>query len=123
MIQQLELGNEKVMALRVEGKIDQQESASVIEYFEKKLNTADKLNIYMEIPKIQGIEARGIWDSIKAGFANLKKYNDKVERVAVVTDKNWLQTAASVENRLFPGIDEKAFSMEEAEVAKKWVRA
>lgn len=121
MIQQLALGNEKVMAWRIEGKIDQAEYGSVIKTLENKMDTSDKLNVYVEVPKMPGITLPAIWDGVKSGLANLKKYNNRLNKVAVVTDKEWLQTMSEIENRIFPGIDERSFSMEEAEEAKRWI--
>lgn len=122
MIHQLELGNDKVMAWRIEGKVDQADYEPVVKSIENKMNTADKLNVYVEIPKMPGITLPAIWEGIKSGLANLRKYNNKLNKVAVVTDKEWLQIMTEIENRLFTGIDERSFSMEEAAEAKEWIK-
>lgn len=122
MVQKLDLNNENILAWRLEGKIDEAELNPMVKDLEKELNTSDHLNIYMEVPETPGVTPQAFWESLKSGLSNLKKYNDKLEKVAVVTDKGWLQTMANVENRLFPGIDERSFSFEEAEEAKQWVK-
>lgn len=122
MIKQLELGNEKVMAWRIEGKIDQGEYAPLVKSIENKMDTTDKLNVYVEIPKMPGITLPAIWEGLKSGLANLRKYNNRLNKVAVVTDKDWMQSMTEIENRLFRGIDERSFSMAEAEEAKKWIQ-
>lgn len=122
MIQEFKLDSEKVMGLRIEGKVEQGEYEPVLESLENKLNTAGHINLYMEVPHTPNIPAQAVWDSIKVGLANLKNYNDKLDRVAVVTDKGWLKAATALENALFPGIEERSFSMEEAEEAKNWIQ-
>lgn len=122
MIQQIDLNSENVMAWRIEGKIDQGEYAPLVKSIENKIDAADKLNVYVEIPKMPGITLPAIWEGLKSGLANLWKYNNKLNKVAVVTDKDWMQNMTEIENRLFRGIDERSFPMEEAEEAKKWVK-
>lgn len=121
MIQKLDLGDEKVMAWRMEGKMDQAQLGPVMQAFNNKLDTTDKLNLYLEVPKVSGITLPAIWETLKSEIRELRKYNDRIEKVAVVTDKEWIQTLTGAENRLFPGVDERPFSMEEAEAAKLWI--
>lgn len=123
MIQKLDLNNEKVLAWRLEGKINEAELSPMVKDLEQELNTSDRLNIYMEVTETPGVTPQAFWDSLKSGLSNLKSYDDKLDKVAVVTDKGWLQTMASVENRFFPGIEERAFSFEEATEARQWVKA
>ena len=47
----------------------------------------------------------------------------KFDKCAVLSDSSWLRTAAAVEGALFPGIDIKAFEMDEAEAAETWLAA
>lgn len=86
------------------------------------MNTADKLYIYVEMPIMPGITLPAIREGIKSGLANLQKYNNRLNKVALVTDKEWLQTMNEIENRLFTGIDERSLSMEETAAAKEWIK-
>lgn len=122
MIQRLELGDENVIAWRIEGKIDQADYAPVIRQLDNKMNSTDKLNVYLEIPKMEGITPQAVWESLKFGISNLKEFISKINKAAVVTDKQWLQTYTRLEDRLFKSIDERTFSMEEAEEARKWIK-
>lgn len=47
----------------------------------------------------------------------------KFDRCAVLTDANWLQTAAEIEGALFPGIDIKGFDLDDIEEAEEWLDA
>lgn len=122
MIQELKLGNERVIAWRMEGKIEEAEYGAALDSLKKKMELFHNVNIYMEVPEISGLTPETIWDSLKFGFTNLKEFVKNIERVAVVTDKEWLKTYTSIESRLIPGVEERAFSFDDAEKAKQWVK-
>lgn len=47
----------------------------------------------------------------------------KFDKCAVLSDSNWLRTAAAVEGALFPGIDIKSFEFDEIDAAEAWLTA
>ena len=47
----------------------------------------------------------------------------KIDRCAVLTDIPWLRTAAEVEGALIPGMDIKAFELDEVDAAEGWLAA
>ncbi len=50
-------------------------------------------------------------------FGLLKKF----DRAAVLTDKTWLQRVSELEGALFPGLEIKAFSLDERAQAEAWL--
>lgn len=47
----------------------------------------------------------------------------RFDRCAVLSDAAWIRTAAEVEGALFPGIDIKAFELDDEEAAEAWLAA
>ena len=45
----------------------------------------------------------------------------KFDKCAVMSDAAWIRTAAELEGRMFPGIDIKAFGMEDGDAAEAWL--
>ncbi|MBT5230945.1 MAG: STAS/SEC14 domain-containing protein, partial [Methylococcales bacterium] len=45
----------------------------------------------------------------------------KFDRVAVLTDKAWLQKASELEGALYPGLDIKAFNHDQKTDAEAWL--
>jgi len=45
----------------------------------------------------------------------------KIDRCAVLSDASWIRTAAEIEGAIFPGIDIKAFSLDEEDAAEAWL--
>ena len=50
-------------------------------------------------------------------FRLLKKY----DRIAILTNKEWLQRVAELEGFLIPGLEIKAFDLDEKEKAEAWL--
>lgn len=47
----------------------------------------------------------------------------KFDRCAVLSDAGWLRTASEIEGQLIPGIEIKAFELDQAEGAEAWLAA
>lgn len=47
----------------------------------------------------------------------------KFDKCAVLTDVGWLKTAAEIEGALIPGLEIKAFDLDEQESAEVWLAA
>lgn len=47
----------------------------------------------------------------------------KFDKCAVLSDSNWLRTAAAVEGALIPGIDIMSFEFDEVDAAEAWLAA
>ena len=47
----------------------------------------------------------------------------KFDKCAVVTDIEWIKTAAEIEGAIIPGLDIKAFSFSEQDQAEAWLTA
>jgi hypothetical protein len=89
--------------------------------FRPELEKRDKMNIYVEMHRIDGVEAKAIWEDVKYGFSEMPEITEKVDKVAFVTDKGWLQTLSELTYKLIPGVDLKAFDFDDAEAAREWV--
>lgn len=59
-------------------------------------------------------------DATKAGFAFAARHPSAWERVAVVSDEDWLRPALRVMSVLLPG-QLRAFPLRELDIAKEWV--
>ena len=60
-------------------------------------------------------------DILLARLPALLKLIRKFKRVAVLTDKTWLQKASELEGLLYPGLEIKAFDRDQKEAAEEWL--
>lgn len=53
----------------------------------------------------------------------LLKLIGKFEKAAVLADKGWIKKASEIEGALIPGLEIKAFNLEEEDAAEAWLSA
>jgi hypothetical protein len=84
---------------------------------EKRLAQHDKVRIYYEIaPDFAGVDPGAVWEDTKVGFAHWFRW----ERLAVVTDVEWIKQTMKIFGFLMPG-ELRAFPIAEADTARDWV--
>jgi hypothetical protein len=122
MVTKLDMEQNNVFALRIEGKLDHKAFMEVAKDLEEEFDRHDHFRLYLEVPHLEGVEFRVLWDSLAFALSHLRDYIRKIDRIAVVCDDNWLRRFTEIENKLVPGIAEKAYSFEEKEQAIDWIR-
>lgn len=76
----------------------------------------DKVRLLYELEEEVGYEAGAVWQDTRLGLRHFASF----ERIAVVTDAEWLRKAVPVFSVLIPG-KIRAFSLAERDAATVWV--
>ena len=120
MLEIIDIGFEKAVAYRLEGKITEEEITSVFSIFREKIEKGEKLIVYQEIVSIGGVEFDAMVEKIKFlidfGISHFSK-------VAVVTQKKWLHKIIDIEDKIFKNVDMKGFSIEEKDKAIEFLKS
>jgi hypothetical protein len=83
------------------------------------LKTHDRIRLLYQLgPAFTGFTSGAMWDDMKVGIAHFRKW----EKVAVVTDHEWLAGAARMFAFVFP-CPVKVFSDGELREAEIWIAA
>jgi SpoIIAA-like len=86
---------------------------------ELALKRHPKIRCYYELgPEFSRMETGAMWEDLKIGVAHLSRW----ERVAVVTDVDWIRHAVNVFRFLMPG-EVRVFATSEAAAAREWITA
>ena len=117
MIEIIETGSNRVIGLRISGRIEKSDMDRVVQATEEKFALADKLGIFVEVESFGGISFEALMEDIRFAFPNLKRFDKK----AVVSDKQWHGTMARISDKLFPGIEVRHFAPEQREEALRWL--
>jgi SpoIIAA-like len=81
------------------------------------LREHDKVRLYYETgADFAGFDLGAAWEDFKIGMENITRW----ERVAVVTDVEWIKHAVRIFSFLIPGVT-KLFPRSEAAQARKWI--
>jgi hypothetical protein len=119
MLEMIDIGFEKAVAYRVEGKITEEEMTSVFSIFKEKIDKDEKLIVYQEVVSFGGVEFDAIVEKIKF-FINFGISH--FSKIAIVTHKKWIHRLVDLEGKLFKNIDIKGFPIEEKDNAVEFLR-
>ena len=119
MLEMIDIGIERAVAFRMEGKITESEMAQCLSDAKAKIERYENIVVYEEIVSFHGIDLKAIVEEFKylfeVGISN-------IDRVAVVTDKKWVEKIVGIEDKIFKSIDMKAFSTEEKDKAIEFLK-
>jgi len=120
MIEQLNSFPDNVLAFVCKGRVTKGDyDAVVVPAVINVLKTQDKIRLYYETAAdFAGYDPGAIWEDFKVGMEHLTRW----ERVAVVTDVEWIKQTMRLFGFLMPGVV-KLFSTSESEQARAWIVA
>lgn len=117
----LDLSNkDKVVAFRIDGAIDQMAMMQILGLIGQVTQAHGKVRIYQEVKNIGGVEIDAIIEKIKFLFSSGLSVFD---RVAIVTDKEWVKKVVAIEDKILSSVDIKAFSFEEQAEAIEYIQS
>ena len=107
-----------VVAFSATGTVTAEDYENVIvPAVENALKENDKIRmVYHCGPEFSGFKAEAMWDDAKVGLKHLTHF----ERIAVVTDVDWIVRAVKVFGIMMPG-EVQLFKNNELTQAKAWV--
>jgi hypothetical protein len=74
--------------------------------------------LYVRGAEFAGVTGGAIWDDMRVGFSHITRW----EKIAVVTDKDWIRHAVDIFGYLIPG-EVKGYTTADLPAARSWVVA
>jgi SpoIIAA-like len=109
------------LGFRASGKITSDEYRKMMEPIYAALERGDKLNIYFELADdFQGLDLGALWQDVQAAGSVGLKHRSSWQRMALVTDKDWVRHGASAFGWLAPG-ELHLFVPSERDKARAWL--
>jgi hypothetical protein len=107
-----------VLGFKASGELTGDDYRSVlVPAVEAGLASQEKLRLlYVLGDEVTGFSAGAAWQDTKVGIAHATKW----EKIAVVSDKEWLRHSVNIFGYLIPG-EIKAFSTAEEGEARAWI--
>lgn len=109
-----------VAAYRASGEVEKEEYEKVVMARVDEVAAAyGKINFIVLLEtKMQNYTLPAFLDYLKVSFEHFSKWN----RMAIVTDQNWVRTAYEVLSKIVPG-EIRGYELAQFEEAKQWVSA
>jgi len=108
----------KVLAFVCKGHVTKGDYETVlIPAVEEALKQKGKVRLYYLVdPDFSGIEPGAIWDDFKVGMEHVLRW----ERIAVVTDVDWIRYTIRAFSFVIPGAA-RVFHLDDEAKAREWV--
>lgn len=109
---------DNVIAVICQGHVTRADYETVlIPRVEQALEQYEKVRLYYQIDTdFSGFDPGAMWADTKVGMAHLHRW----ERMAVVTDVDWIKNAMKYFGFLFP-VEMKTFPIAEIPMARDWI--
>lgn len=109
---------EGTIAVAAEGRVTAEDyDTTLIPKVEEALGKHKKISLYYELGKqFSGIDAGAAWKDLKIGVEHLPRW----ERMALVTDTEWIRLAINAFRFLMPG-KLRVFTVAETREARDWI--
>ena len=119
MIDKLDLGNDRVLALHVSATLAKVETSSVVNILRKHLETHPQSRLYIELENLTGFEPDAAWDDLKYDL----KHARAIERLAVVGERQREEWLTRLAKPFLYWAEVKYFDEDHREDAMRWVGA
>jgi hypothetical protein len=120
MVENIEGMPGDTLGFRLSGKLDRDEYFRILDPVKERLERGERVSFLIETtPEFSGLDLAALWEDAKAAPSLGLKYRTSWDRLAVVTDKDWMRNAIAVMGWLMPG-EIKVFEPGELEQAKAW---
>jgi hypothetical protein len=118
MIKIVEGFPESVVGFIATGRVTRQDYTEVlIPAVEAALRERERIRCYYQLgPDFAGFDAAALWEDAKVGVGHLLRW----ERVAVVTDTEWIRVAVNALRFLLPG-EVRVFATGQTAEARAWI--
>jgi hypothetical protein len=116
MIETMENVPDGVIGFRVTGHITAADYTDTLKpAVDDVLRRGDDVRIVIEFADWSGMTGGAMWEDLKMGIERFTKW----ERIALVTDIDWMRHATNVFGWMTPG-DVKSFTLSERDAALDW---
>ncbi len=107
-----------VVAFAAKGKVTRSDYAGVlVPTVEEAFARHKKIRCYYELgPQFSGMDPGAAWEDFKVGLEHISGW----EKVAIVTDVDWIRRAVNVLRFMMPG-EVRVFAATQASEARKWI--
>jgi hypothetical protein len=110
------------LGFRISGEVTRSDYEQVlIPGLREAIEGGGEIRCFCQVgPGFEGYEAGAMWEDLKTGFDYGVGHHSAWQRLALVTDVEWIRHAAALFGWMVPG-EMKVFALAEAEQAKGWV--
>jgi hypothetical protein len=120
MVEQLEGMAAGTLGFRLSGRLSREEYFQILDPIREKLERGERVSFLVETaPDFHGLDLGALWEDVKVAGSVGLKYRSSWERLAVVTDKDWMRHGVAAFGWVVPG-EIRVFEPDALAAAKAW---
>ena len=120
MLEMIDIEIDNAVAFQVSGKITESDMSLVLSSAKEKIERHGSIVFFEKIDSFNGVELAALIEEFKylfdVGISN-------IDKVAMLTDKKWIEHIVNIEDKIFKNIDMKCFSLEEQSQAIEFLKS
>ncbi len=120
MLEMIDIGINNAVAFQISGKITEIDMSLILSSAKENIERHGSVVLLEKIDSFEGIEIAAIVEEFKylfeVGISNISK-------IAILTDKKWIEHIVKIEDKIFKSIDMKCFSLEEQAAAIDFLKS
>lgn len=121
MIDALQLHDNQI-TVKVNGTVDRDDWQQVTDMINEALQHHDRVTVLADLTHMDTFTGGAVYEDTKFGIKNLGSL-DHFDKIAVLTDKQWLERGAELAEKLLPGVDVRVFDTADTRQAQQWIAA
>ena len=111
-----------LIAYEIDGRIDKADMERAIAHIDERLaQRSGPVSMLAIVREVGFITPPALVRDIQYSLSKVREIA-RFRRVAVVTDKSWVRAIAGAEDLLIPKIEVKAFSLDDEDIARLWLK-
>lgn len=117
---EIEKTADNVITMSVSGRIEKAGINEAVTMLDDMLAQMQTANILVDLTHYEGMSMEALIADTRYGLTHLNELN-KYKRIAVITDKDWIEALIWLENKVFSQSDMRCFETDEREKAEAFV--
>lgn len=117
MLALIDMPSDRVVGVRVNGRIDTDSFEEVLDEIRDRLGRHSQVRLYVELESLGGMSPEAFFKDLKFALGNWWRF----DREAVVTDQAWIQKILPIVDRFFPSVQIKVFDGDDRLIAREWI--
>lgn len=108
------------LGFRISGRLTREEYFKILDPIREQLERGERMSFLIATaPDFRGLDVGALWEDAKVAGSVGLRYRSSWERLAVVTDKDWMRHGVAAFGWVIPG-EIRVFDPGELEQAKAW---
>ncbi|MEM9500214.1 MAG: STAS/SEC14 domain-containing protein [Pseudomonadota bacterium] len=98
----------------------QDDAQRIVDFAKEQLEAGSGGNLLIDLTAMAGFSLSAVTVEL-AHLPSVLRYAYRLDRIAIISDKEWVRSAARFESALMPGLTYEVYDEDEADAARAWV--